>query len=91
MTGAPRASSTTGMAGNGAPVISSTASGGRLWSLSGMVIGDFVPADAQARAAALRLAAIGLLLALTLALRPRGLIGEDLAISRHAGNKAAGP
>jgi len=61
-----------------------------LWSISGMAIGSFVPADLQARAAALRLVAIGLLLSLTLVIRPRGLIGEDLTVSRHLGEDARG-
>ena len=37
----------------------------------------------QARAAALQLVAIGVLLAAVLVLRPRGLLGEIKAVSRH--------
>ena len=56
-----------------------------LWSLSGMAIGTFFPPEDQARAAALRLVAIGAMLAAMIVLRPRGFIGERIAVSREAG------
>ena len=59
-----------------------------LWSLSGMAIGNFLPPEDQARAAALRLVAIGVLLAATIVLRPRGLIGESMTVSRHVDGAA---
>ena len=54
-----------------------------LWSASGVAIGAIVPADQQARAAALKIVAVGVFLALALLLRPRGLIGERTVVSRH--------
>jgi len=49
------------------------------------------PQAEQARAAALQVALIGVLIALTLVLRPRGLLGEEVAVSRHAGGDRPGP
>ena len=46
-----------------------------LWSLSGLAIADLVPASYEARAAALRLVAIGAGLAAMIVWRPQGLIG----------------
>ncbi len=54
-----------------------------LWTVSGLVISDVVPASYEARAAALRLVAIGVLLATMIVLRPSGLIGERALVSRH--------
>ena len=54
-----------------------------LWSASGMAIGAVFPPEDQARAAALQIVAIGVLLSATLLLRPRGLIGELTVVSRH--------
>jgi branched-chain amino acid transport system permease protein len=54
-----------------------------LWTVSGLLISDFVPAGLEARAAALRLVAIGVLLATMIVARPRGLIGERAMVSRH--------
>lgn len=48
-----------------------------LWSGSGAAVTALVPADLQARAAALQLVAIGVVLSAALALRPRGLLGRD--------------
>ena len=61
-----------------------------LWSLSGAAIGAFVPAEAQARAAALQLTAIGVSLAAMLVLRPRGLVGESTAVSRVVADALGG-
>jgi branched-chain amino acid transport system permease protein len=47
-----------------------------LWSGSGAVIGALVPPELQARAAALQLVGIGIVLCAVLVLRPRGLIGD---------------
>ena len=54
-----------------------------LWSASGLIIADLVPAAFEARAAALRIVAIGVLLATMIVVRPRGLIGEKAMVSRH--------
>jgi branched-chain amino acid transport system permease protein len=54
-----------------------------LWSVTGLLAGSVLPPDLQARGAALRLVAIGVLLALAILLRPRGLLGEQVAVSRH--------
>ncbi|HWK45766.1 MAG TPA: branched-chain amino acid ABC transporter permease [Stellaceae bacterium] len=54
-----------------------------IWSLSGMAIGAVFPPEAQARAAALQIVAIGVMLSAALLLRPRGLLGERTTISRH--------
>ena len=63
-----------------------------LWTLSGLVISDLVPATYEARAAALRLVAIGALLAAMIAYRPRGLVGERALVSRYIGDlDAAAP
>lgn len=54
-----------------------------IWSATGFLTGVvFAPGD-QARAATLRIVVIGLLLAATVVLRPRGLLGERLTVSRH--------
>ncbi len=58
-----------------------------LWSLSGGVLRGLVPVDQQARAASLQVVLIGVLLAAILLVRPRGLIGEEAAVSRHAGRE----
>ena len=54
-----------------------------LWTVSGLIISDIVPAAYEARAAALRLVAIGVLLSTMIVVRPRGLIGERSLVSRH--------
>lgn len=53
-----------------------------LWSISGAVLAAAVPADYQARAAALQIVLIGVALAALLVLRPRGLMGEEKMVSR---------
>jgi branched-chain amino acid transport system permease protein len=54
-----------------------------IWSATGFATSAFFPAGEQARAAALRVVIIGVLLAATVVLRPRGIRGERLAISSH--------
>ncbi len=56
-----------------------------LWSLTGAALGSFVPAEHQARAAALQIVVIGAVLALVLVVRPRGLFGERKIVSRFLG------
>ena len=57
-----------------------------LWSLSGLAIGSYFAAEDQARAAALRIVAIGVMLSATILYRPRGLFGERATVSRHIQN-----
>ena len=54
-----------------------------IWSASGMAIGALFPPEEQARAAALQIVAIGVMLSATLLMRPRGLLGELTVVSRH--------
>jgi branched-chain amino acid transport system permease protein len=56
-----------------------------LWTLSGTALTAVLPSAWQARGAALRVVAIGVVLAVVLLLRPRGLIGERATVSRHIG------
>ncbi len=53
-----------------------------LWSVSGALLSALVPAEYQARAAALQIVFIGTALAALLVLRPRGLLGEEKTVSR---------
>jgi branched-chain amino acid transport system permease protein len=53
------------------------------WAVSGGLLRGLVPQAEQARAAALQVVLIGVLIALMLVLRPRGLLGEQVAVSRH--------
>jgi branched-chain amino acid transport system permease protein len=55
-----------------------------LWTLSGGILRGLVPAEAQARAASLQVVLVGVLLCAALVLRPRGLLGEEAVVSRHA-------
>ena len=53
------------------------------WAVSGGLLRGLVPQAEQARAASLQVVLIGVLIALMLVLRPRGLLGEQVAVSRH--------
>ncbi len=55
-----------------------------VWAGAGAVLRLGIPQAEQARGAALQVVLIGVLIALMLVLRPRGLLGERLAVSRHA-------
>lgn len=55
-----------------------------IWTASGALLDVFVSPGFKARAAALQIAAIGIALAGVLLLRPRGLLGEEIVVSRHA-------
>ncbi len=59
-----------------------------LWSASGYLAGALLPPDLQARGAALQIVGIGLVLALILLLRPRGVLGEEKVVSRHVRRQA---
>jgi branched-chain amino acid transport system permease protein len=54
-----------------------------LWSASGALMTTIFPPEAQARAAALQIVAIGVIMAAILLLRPRGILGEPVTVSRH--------
>jgi branched-chain amino acid transport system permease protein len=56
-----------------------------IWSATGFATGMIFPPESQARAAALQIVAIGVLLSATIVMRPRGLIGERITVSRHVG------
>lgn len=55
-----------------------------LWSASGALLAAGLPQEMQARGAALQVVLIGVVLAAVLLLRPRGLLGEEAVVSRHA-------
>ena len=55
-----------------------------VWTTSGFVISRVVPAEIQAQGGAMQAVLIGLILVVTLLVRPRGLIGEEVEVSRHA-------
>ena len=54
------------------------------WSSAGGLLRQWLPVAEQARGAALQVVLIGVLIALMLVLRPRGVLGEELKVSRHA-------
>jgi branched-chain amino acid transport system permease protein len=55
-----------------------------IWTASGVAVSRLVPPSHAAQGAALQVILIGLALVLMLLLRPRGLIGEQAIVSRHA-------
>ncbi|MFT5349892.1 MAG: branched-chain amino acid transport system permease protein [Gammaproteobacteria bacterium] len=55
-----------------------------VWTGSGYVISQFIPSEIQAQGGAMQAVLIGLILVLTLLFRPRGLIGEEAHVSKHA-------
>jgi branched-chain amino acid transport system permease protein len=55
-----------------------------LWSAIGALLHSVLPAALQVRGAALQIVLIGVVLAAALVFRPRGLIGEEAVVSRHA-------
>lgn len=55
-----------------------------IWSLSGTIVSQMLPPSLQAQGGAAQAVLIGLLLVLTILFRPRGLIGEEVKVSRHA-------
>ncbi|MFM8589519.1 MAG: branched-chain amino acid ABC transporter permease, partial [Limnohabitans sp.] len=61
------------------------------WAVSGGLLRGMVPQAEQARAAALQVVLIGVLIALMLLWRPRGLMGEAVSVSRHAGGPGNKP
>jgi branched-chain amino acid transport system permease protein len=61
-----------------------------IWSATGFATSSIFPPQEQARAAAIRVVVIGVLLAATVVLRPRGLLGERLKISNYIGSARKG-
>jgi branched-chain amino acid transport system permease protein len=55
-----------------------------IWALSGVAITKLVPPAYAAQGGAIQVILIGLMLVLALLFRPRGLIGEETVVSRHA-------
>jgi len=55
-----------------------------VWTSSGFIISRVIPSEIQAQGGAIQAILIGLVLVVTLLIRPRGLIGEQLHVSRHA-------
>lgn len=55
-----------------------------IWALSGIAIAKLVPPSLAAQGGAVQVILIGLLLVASLLFRPRGLIGEEPVVSRHA-------
>ena len=61
-----------------------------LWSASGLAISALVQPEFEARAAALRIVAIGVLLAAMIVLRPRGIFAERAIVSRFLDEEEGG-
>jgi branched-chain amino acid transport system permease protein len=55
-----------------------------IWAASGALVSKLVPPSHAAQGAAIQVILIGLVLVLMLLLRPRGLLGEQAVVSRHA-------
>ena len=55
-----------------------------IWAASGAAVSNLVPPSQAAQGAAIQVILIGLMLVAMLLLRPRGLIGEQAVVSRHA-------
>jgi branched-chain amino acid transport system permease protein len=53
------------------------------WATAGGLLRGWIPQAEQARAAALQVVLIGCLIALMLVVRPRGILGEKVSISKH--------
>jgi branched-chain amino acid transport system permease protein len=59
-----------------------------IWTASGYFIGQIVPPGYQSQAGSIQAILIGLVIVMTLLLRPRGLIGEEESVSSHARKRA---
>jgi branched-chain amino acid transport system permease protein len=62
-----------------------------VWTMSGFFISQVVTPEYQAQSGAIQSVLIGLILVLTLLFRPRGLIGEEMHVSRHARSRVMEP
>lgn len=58
-----------------------------IWASSGVAITKLVPPAHAAQGGAIQVILIGLMLVLALLFRPRGLIGEETMVSRHADDR----
>lgn len=76
-----------GGSGNNAGAVLGTVVVWAIWSVSGGLIREVLPAAEQARGAALQVVLIGTMIAAILVLRPRGILGERATVSRHAGDQ----
>jgi len=74
-----------GGSGNNAGAVLGAFAVWAIWSVSGNLIREVLPAAEQARGAALQVVLIGVMIAAILVLRPRGMLGERATVSRHAG------
>lgn len=54
-----------------------------MWAATAALISAVVPPEYQARAAALQIVLIGILICVMLLVRPRGILGERRTVSRH--------
>lgn len=73
-----------GGSGNNRGAIAGAVAVWALWSASGAALTAVLPPELQARSAALQTVLIGVVLAAVLLVRPRGLFGEAIVVSRHA-------
>jgi len=73
-----------GGAGNNRGAIAGAVLVWALWSASGATLSAVLPQAMQARGAALQTVLIGVVLVTALLLRPRGILGEETVVSRHA-------
>jgi branched-chain amino acid transport system permease protein len=81
-----------GGAGNNRGAILGAAVVWAIWTVSGNALREVIPAAEQARAAALQIVLVGVLLAAMLIWRPRGLLGERLPTAvREPGVPPADP
>jgi branched-chain amino acid transport system permease protein len=74
-----------GGSGNNRGALLGTAVVWAIWTLSGVAVTKLLPPALAAQGAAVQVILIGLALVAVLLLRPRGLIGEEATVSRHAG------
>jgi branched-chain amino acid transport system permease protein len=73
-----------GGSGNNRGAIAGAVAVWALWTASGAALTAVLPQELQARSAALQTVVIGVVLAAVLLVRPRGLLGEETVVSRHA-------
>jgi branched-chain amino acid transport system permease protein len=76
-----------GGSGNNAGAVAGAVIVWAIWSISGGLLREVIPQAEQARGAALQVVLIGVLIAALLVVRPRGLLGEQVRVSRHAGDQ----
>ncbi len=80
-----------GGAGNNLGAIVGAVAVWGLWSASSAAVAEIFPPDQQARAASLQIVMIGVLLAAILVLKPQGLLGERVTVSRFVGRPSRDP